>query len=115
MQKNAHTRKKVQQMMNKKDAENIIKDLSEKPFLCSEHCIETESGYVITTKEKRKYVRSKKQTNADRIRNMTDEELAEFLVTVNCAYCKHENTEKDCEDCFLEWLQAEAKEGTENG
>ena len=38
-------------MMNKKDAEKIIKDLSEKPFVCSEHCIETESGYVITKKE----------------------------------------------------------------
>jgi hypothetical protein len=65
-------------------------------------------------------VEIKPQTNADRIRNMTDEELAEFLVYTqstikNCMIgvedCKHENTDKDCKDCFLEWLQAEVKEG----
>lgn len=63
------------------------------------------------------------KSNGDVIRNMTDSELADFLVTVNCAYakdcmvgiadCKHENTDKDCEDCFLEWLRAEVKEGAE--
>ena len=63
-------------------------------------------------------------TNADRIRNLTDEELAEFLVKVNTAYaqpcmisggdCKWEDyptRDKGCKDCFLEWLQAEVKEG----
>ena len=101
-------------MMNKKDAEKIIKDLSEKPFVCSEHCIETESGYVITTKEKRKYARSKKQTNADRIRNMTDEELAKFLeLTEACGY--NDGSITDFKNGhymdMLEWLQAEVKEG----
>ena len=57
----------------------------------------------------------KPMTNADRIRNMSDEELAEFLVYTqstikNCMIgiedCKHENTDKDCKDCFIEWLQA---------
>ena len=62
----------------------------------------------------------KPMTNADRIRNMTDEELAEFLVRVNGAYakdcmvgievCKYDDcADMDCEDCFLEWLQAEVK------
>ena len=56
-------------------------------------------------------------TNADRIRNMTYKELAEFLVRVNGAYakdcmvgiesCKYDCTDKDCVDCFLEWLQAD--------
>ena len=64
----------------------------------------------------------KPMTNADRIRNMTDSELAEFLVHTqstikNCMIgiedCKHENTDKDCKDCFLEWLQAEVED--ENG
>ena len=63
--------------------------------------------------------RWKPMTNADRIRNMTDEELAEFLVYTqstikNCMIgieeCKHENTDKDCKDCFLEWLQAEVED-----
>ena len=61
-------------------------------------------------------------TNADRIRNMSDEELADFLVRVNCAYaedcmvgievCKCDDcADMDCVDCFLEWIQAEVKEG----
>ena len=62
-------------------------------------------------------------TNADAVRNMTDEELAEFLVYTqstikNCMIgiedCKHENTGKDCKDCFLKWLQAEVEEGNSN-
>ena len=66
----------------------------------------------------------KPMTNADRIRNMTDEELVEFLVKVNCSYsepcmtgetdCKWEDYpthDKGCKNCFLEWLQAEVKAG----
>ena len=104
-------------MMNKKDAEKIIKDLSEKPFVCSEHCIETESGYVITTKEKRKYARSKKQTNADRIRNMTDEELADMMFEscvekMGLEECRYSDGGiYECKKCVLEWLQSEVKEG----
>ena len=109
-------------MMDVKDARKIIKDLSEKTFICSEYCIETESGYVITTKEKQKYARSKKQTNADRIRNFSDEELAEFLEKT-VYYCRGRQNDKYCEDCPLfecrvcngeyigKWLQAEVKEG----
>ena len=66
--------------------------------------------------------KAKLMTNADRIRNMTDEELAEFLVKVNSAIqncmivdCKYEGIDRDCKDCFLEWLQAEAKDGGANG
>ena len=63
----------------------------------------------------------KPMTNADRIRNMNDEELAEFLVKVNSTIqncmivdCKCEGVpNRDCKDCFLEWLQAEVKEGAE--
>ena len=64
-----------------------------------------------------KYV---KRTNADRIREMTNEELAEFLLRVNTAYsepcmtgetdCKWEDYpthDKGCEDCFKEWLESE--------
>lgn len=62
----------------------------------------------------------KKMTNADRIRNMTNEELAEFLLKVNSAYsetcmtgetdCKWEDYpthDKGCKDCFKEWLESE--------
>ena len=50
-------------------------------------------------------------TNADRIRNMTDEELAEFMSslikdTEDYEYCKEDSD-------WLKWLQAEVKEGAE--
>ena len=55
-----------------------------------------------------------RQTNADRIRNMSDEELAEFLAYN--AYCEECYVEKDDSCCYpdgtckqkhLEWLQSE--------
>ena len=64
----------------------------------------------------------KPKTNADRIRNMTDEELAKFLGGTHLHNCKiidcirkEENDKRIplCSDCFLEWLQAEVKEGAE--
>lgn len=57
-------------------------------------------------------------TNADRIRNMSDEELAEFLdivgedgissqyANLSCDCC-YEKTE--CSKCWKEWLQSEAE------
>lgn len=99
-------------MMDVKDARKIIKDLSEKTFICSEYCIETESGYVITTKERQKYARSKKQTNADRIRNMTDEELAVYTCEIQQLAIDRNKADKT-EDA-LQWLQSEVKEGNSN-
>ena len=57
-----------------------------------------------------------RQTNADRIRNMSDEELAEFLAYN--AYCEECYVKKDdyccypdgtCKQKHLEWLQSEAE------
>lgn len=59
-----------------------------------------------------------RQTNADMIRNMSDEEMAEFLdivgedgissqcVNLQCDCC-YEKTE--CSKCWKEWLQSEAE------
>lgn len=64
-------------------------------------------------------VENDKQTNADRIRNMSDEELAEFLdivgedgissqyADVPCDCCC-EKTE--CSKCWKDWLQSEAEQ-----
>lgn len=56
---------------------------------------------------------SDKQSNADRIRNMSDEELAEVMP---CPYmkdmydeCVHGWHDYDCGKCKLEWLQSEAE------
>ena len=47
-------------------------------------------------------------TNADRIRAMTDEELAEFLWGDGCPGSKRE-CDGDCVKCFLEWLKQPAE------
>lgn len=46
-------------------------------------------------------------TNADRMRSMTDEELAEFLCDPIWERCciSRDDEEMDCKDCILEWLK----------
>lgn len=57
---------------------------------------------------------AKPQTNADRIREMTDEELAKFIGSDSL--CEHISTEHNewcrchnCADCIVEWLQQPAE------
>ena len=52
-----------------------------------------------------------RHTNADRIRNMSDEELASWYV-IKCEIMmgiKCQKPYKTCKDCILEWLQSEAE------
>lgn len=46
-----------------------------------------------------------RMTNADRIRNMSDEELAEFLTTFKNTFGEEYEGEASC----MEWLQSEAE------
>ena len=54
----------------------------------------------------------KPQTNADRIRSMTDEELAVLFGSciehIGVEECSH--PEKACKSCVLDWLKAESEE-----
>lgn len=58
-------------------------------------------------------------TNGDRIRSMSDEELAEWLTYPVCAYADcykrcpalPENNRAKCDENILEWLQQPTKEG----
>lgn len=56
---------------------------------------------------------SKKQTNADRIRSMTDEELAIYMMCPNemgLAEIECDKTDScNCYECLLNWLRAESK------
>ena len=61
----------------------------------------------------------KPQTNADRIRSMTDEELAELIGdNIDCAICRKKHYSDDCPkpypgscyDVWLDWLKEEASE-----
>ena len=52
-----------------------------------------------------------RQTNADRIRQMSDEELASWYV-IKCTIMMKRDCPKPyktCKDCILEWLQQEAE------
>lgn len=55
------------------------------------------------------------QTNADRIRAMSDEELADLLY--NDPMCKVQSycSEYGCEDCIRDWLKQHVKDGEDDG
>lgn len=55
-----------------------------------------------------------KQTNADRIRNMSDEELADTLFdscleVMHIDECPYADNVGACKKCILNWLQSEAE------
>lgn len=63
-----------------------------------------------------------KQTNSDRIRNISDEQLAEFLAyNASCEECYVKKDDSccypdgTCKQKHLEWLQSEAEQERENG
>ena len=51
-------------------------------------------------------------TNADRIRNMSDEELAEVIACPKGLFARMDcfDDNRDCKHCALEWLQQPAEE-----
>lgn len=70
--------------------------------------------------------RVRRVTNADRIRSMTDDELAELLRKIRggCRglttesyacdfYFYKEDFTEDCNSCWLDWLKQEAQEAQE--
>lgn len=62
--------------------------------------------------------KSKPLTNADRIRAMTDEELAYWMTHLHeDGHCLNERCQifldKTCEECVIDWLKQPAKEVSE--
>lgn len=63
------------------------------------------------------FTKLRKRTNANRIREMSDEELAEFLeqivsgnrnvIGINCGNSKCESWK--CTECIYKWLQSEVE------
>ena len=72
-------------------------------------------GSIKLSKEIKAWQRSmeqekKPQTNADRIRAMSDEELAQLLKAQGCPSAEPISCyEHTCKDCWLEWLQQPAE------
>lgn len=60
------------------------------------------------------FVKKSKQTNADRIRAMSDEELAKwFAEKLGCSHCDRIGLCRgvsECEEAYLQWLKSEVKE-----
>lgn len=58
------------------------------------------------------------KTNMEKVQSMGVDELADFLLEVNCAYaapcmieeslCKHPKVDNGCLICFKEWLEGKA-------
>ncbi len=69
---------------------------------------------MTTTAEWRKWnaMQTKPITNADRIRAMSDEELAEFM-WAGCDNITQEacKSHAGCVDCWLDWLKEEVDDG----
>ena len=63
----------------------------------------------------------KPQTNADRIRAMSDEELAEYIHAVSlgwkewCDYHCENECDDGCDNCILDWLKQPVKDGEDDG
>lgn len=53
------------------------------------------------------------QTNADRIRSMTDKQLAIFLGDIDCCNPNHCKPGMYCGTCWLEWLRSHVEDGEE--
>lgn len=79
---------------------HIVMDKCKKsgfPCTFSENCFEPEEPLV--------------KTNADRLRSMTDEELAEVLSeSTYCSPVAIEPCNSQCKDCWMMWLKQTAKE-----
>ena len=114
------------QKRGKSDKENLAEEMAD-VIICIEmlkqiyNITEDEIYSWIINKQERTIERIKKdtqstKTNAERIRNMTDDELAEFLAYN--AYCEECYVKKDDSCCYpdgtckqkhLDWLQSEAE------
>ena len=74
--------------------------------------------FEVDLSEIREYInmkqrRNKPQTNADRIRSMTDEKLADYFSELSCwpnAGREDCRGAANCMDCWLDWLKQEVSE-----
>ncbi len=75
-----------------------------------------EDRVFLSNAEKRRYEQHRKEhplkpiTNADRIRSMTDEELAEYMAYKMCPYKFIRCENGSCKNCLLDWLKQEVEQ-----
>ena len=85
---------------------------------CRSRCIHAgkDRDFVCVNGVSCKITTGKSQTNADRIRSMSDEELAEFIYRCEMSeidyaktFCDLCNGQYKCGQCRLDWLQQPAE------
>ena len=85
---------------------------------CRSRCIHAgkDRDFVCVNGVSCKITMEKPQTNADRIRAMSDEELAEFIdrcemndIDYAKTFCDLCNGQYECDQCRLDWLQQPAE------
>lgn len=82
-----------------------------KPYECKHY----PTGVVCAICENGERFCPRTMTRADRLRSMTDEELARYLCPYRCPSAqieyecakKTETEERDCKKCWLDWLKQE--------
>ena len=91
---------------NCKYLDTVQNDLRSEPF---KWCVCTDDSPVLDMERDCDYYAP--MTNADRIRNMNDEELADFMYAKDIPWCDDSEcpTEMLCKDCFRTWLQSEVE------
>lgn len=86
--------------------EKEIAEMFLKAFDDSEEKISCDCQYNSNSRDSEPCCRcDSRKTNADRIRNMPDEELAEFLIAFNNTFGEEYEGEASC----MDWLQSEAE------
>lgn len=80
---------------------------------CSKRCLGTKELDPCRGYDKCKDFQPNYTTNADRIRAMSDEELAKFLEGASIAGCPEpaRSCRANCIDCILDWLREPVKDG----
>lgn len=88
--------------------ESICKRCANKR-ICSSAILEARNSYMTACS---RFEEAKPQTNADRIRGYTDEELANALAhkADACWNCSSDSLDI-CKDCWLDWLKQEVHNG----
>lgn len=92
--------------MTREELQSAIQDFWDEAFHCSKHEISDTSKAIALEcmMDAAEHKRTCSSTNADRIRAMDDNELAEFLST------KLNDDFYGCPDLILQWLQQSAEE-----
>lgn len=97
--------------MTREELQSAIQDFWDEAFHCGKHEISDTSKAIALEcmMDAAEHKRTCPSTNADRIRGMSDEEMAEFIQSPFCDRIVG-RCGGACHDCTLDWLRQPAEE-----